>query len=325
MRNKIFLTLAALFLCSIQSQAQTLETLAKSNGSPELRINGIVATFSPFAEGRATTEGILRFNRAYDENNAITSFLINPSTEMFISYVLVIERLPDPTKLKITIAPMPEDAIDGFRGTVMGKMLALRWPNKPNYTPAPLPSYPEPIVINLNDVIKIPLWVNAGTEWGVVGDQISFAADRPRPARDFTLDDVKFNLRDFRLIINGEVRSGERELKGFNLGGLPAFYLPGKGVFVISIKPHEGYNFQKIGIADGKKISFSYDGDKYEWVNRYPVLPDGGIWNLWVLLDRDFRPLPEALEANKLVSKGNCCMYYDWDLKPADKPSSSKK
>jgi hypothetical protein len=324
MRNRMYLLLAALLLFSTRLQAQTLESLAKTNGSPEQHVNGIVATFSPFAEGRATAEGVLRFNGAVDETNAIWSFLVNPSTGMYISYVLLIERLPDPTKLKITIGPMPEDSLDIFSGTVWAKMIELRWPNKPSYTPSPPPSYPEPLVINLNDVVKIPLWVNAGTEWGVVGDKIRFAKDRPKPAREFTIDDVKFNLSNFRLLVNGEVRSGERELRGFGLGELPAFYMPGKGIFVISFRPREGYDFQKIGVADGNKISFTYGGDKYEWVNRSPVLPDGGPWNLWVMLDPNFRPSQETIEAHKLLSKGNCCVYYAWDLKPADKPSSSK-
>ncbi len=323
MRNRMYLLIAALLLCSDRLHAQTLESLAKGNGSPEQRVNGIVATFSSFAEGRAEAEGVLRFNGASDDDNTIGNFLINLSTGMYIGYVLMIERIPDSAKLKITIGPMPKASADGFRRTVMGKMLELKWPNRTNYAPAPPPSYPEPLVINMNDVIKIPLWVNAGTEWGVVGDEIRFAIDRPKPSRDFTLDDVKFNLANFRLIINGEVRSGERELRGFNLGGLPAFYLPGKGVFVISIRPREGHDFQKIGVAEKNKISFTYDGDKYEWVNRYPVLSEDGTWNLWIMLDSKFRPNPEALEANQRLSKGNCCMYYDWNLD--DKPASSKK
>lgn len=106
MRNRMYLILAALLLCSIQLQAQTLEDQAQRQ-SPIQRMKGIVATFSSFAEGRATTEGILRFYGADDDENWISSLLINPSTGTFIGYLLVIERLPDPAKLKITIAPMP--------------------------------------------------------------------------------------------------------------------------------------------------------------------------------------------------------------------------
>jgi len=320
----MYLLLAALLLCSIQLQAQTLEELAKQKGKPEQRMNGIVATFSSFAEGRATAEGILRFNGVSDDKQAIGSFLINLSTGMYIGYLLYIERLPDPAKLKITIKPMPEETGDGLRETAFGKLLELKWPNRPSYNPAPPASSPEPIVINMTDVIKIPLWVKAGTEWGVVGDQIRFAIDRPKPAREFTLDDVALKLTGSRLIINGEVRSGEREINDIE-GALPSFYVPGKGLFIISIRPREGHNFQKIGVAEGNKISFSYGGDKYEWVGRDPVIAFGGKWDIWVLLETDYQPNPDLAEAYKLLSKGNCCVFADTGLDYYKKPPPSKK
>jgi len=336
------LLLAALLLCSIQLQAQTLEKWAQQHGNPEQRVNGIVATFSSFSEGRATTEGILRiYYGADDDENEIGSFLINLSTGMFIGYTLVIERLPDPTKLKITIKPPGEDA--DFRGSLVGKLMEMKWPNKSSYAPAPPASYPEPIVINLTDVIKIPLWVKAGTEWGLIGDQIRFAMDKPKPARDFTLDDVMLKLANYRLLINGEVRSGERELKGIE-GPLPSFYVPGKGAFTLSLMPHdvhklqesvlrklqesglrEGANFQKIGVAEGNKISFSYGGDKYEWMSSEPVIAFGGKWNIWVLNLADYKADADLVEAYKLLSKGNCCTFFTAGLGDEPKPSSSKK
>jgi hypothetical protein len=330
------LLLAALLLCSIQLRAQTLEDQAQRQ-SPIQRVNGIVATFSSFADGRATTEGILRFYGADDDQNLITSLLINSSTGTFIGYMLVIERLPDPSKLKITIKPLPEDAGDEIRKGIFGKLLQARWPNKSDFTVAPPASYPEPIVINLTDVIKIPLWVKAGTEWGVVGDQIRFAIDQPKPARDFTLYDVALKLTNYRLIINGEVRSGEREINVIR-GPLPSFSVPGKGAFVLSIKSREvdrryhkeiglreGATFQKIGVAEGNKISFSYGGDKYEWVSSEPVLPFGGKWNIWVLNLADYKEDADLMEAYKLLSKGNCCTFFIASLGDVPEPSSSKK
>jgi len=335
MRNRIYLLLAALLLCSIQLRAQTLERIAQTQMSPEQRVNGIVATFSSFAEGRATTEGILRFyGTTYDENE-IASFLINPSTGTFIGYTLVIERLPDPKKLKITIKPPPEDTSDSLRKSIFGALVQQRWPNKSDFTVTPPASYPEPIVINLTDVIKIPLWVKAGTELGVVGDQIRFAIDKPKPARDFTLYDVALKLANYRLIINGEVRSGERELKGIE-GPIPSFYLPGKGAFHLSLMPREvhslqkiglreGANFQKIGVAEGNKISFSYGGDKYELVSSEPVLPFDGKWNIWVLNFPEYQEDPDLVEAYKLLSKGNCCTFFTASLADDPKLSSPKK
>jgi len=335
MRNRIYLLLAALLLCSIQLQAQTLENIAQTQMSPEQRVNGIVATFSSFAEGRATTEGILRFYGVDEDETEIGSYLINLSTGMFIGYSMVIERLPDTKKLKITIKPLPEDHGDNLRKGVFGKLLQARWPNKSNFTVAPPASYPEPIVINLTDVIKIPLWVKAGTEWGVVGDQIRFAIDQPKPSHDFTLYDVTLKFANYRLIINGEVRSGEREL-AIVRGPLPSFYVPGKGAFILSLMPRDphklqkiglrdGANFQKIGVAEGNKISFSYGGDKYEWVSSEPVIAFGGKWNIWVLNFPEYQEDADLIEAYKLLSKGNCCTFFIASLGDEPKPSSPKK
>jgi hypothetical protein len=57
----------------------------------------------------------------------IGSFLINLSTGMYIGYVLVVDRLPDPTKLKITIRPLSKESVDSFhKKTVMGRMLEMK-------------------------------------------------------------------------------------------------------------------------------------------------------------------------------------------------------
>jgi hypothetical protein len=328
MRNRMYLMFAALLVCSIQLQAQTLEKLALQMG-PEQRVNGIVVNFSPFAEGRATTDGVLRFYFTDDDNDkVIVSLMLNPSTGMFIGYAVIIERLPDPKKLKITIkSPSGSDLeidSESLNNHIFGALLLQKLPKKPKITVTPPPSYPDPIVINISDVIKIPLWVSAGTEWGVVGDQIRFAIDPPKPARDFTLDDVSLKLTNYRLLINGEVRSGERELKRIETP-LPSFFVPGKGLFIISIRPREGHNFQKIAVAAENKISFTYDGDKYEWVSREPVIDQGGTWHLWVLLETDYKPSPDLAEAYKLLSKGNCCVFASTALDYYKKPPPPKK
>ncbi len=330
MRNRIYLLLAALLLCSIRLQAQTVgdqarEYLTKLN---KRQVNGIEVTFSSFTEGRATAEGIIRMLFPDpDDKNAIGCILINPSTGKIIPYLLAVERLPEPTKLKITIKPARDDSSDKMDAAKASKLLETIWPTKRGYTLTSPPSYSEPIVINITDVIKIPLWVNAGTEWGVIGDQIRFAIAKdppPEPAKDFTLDDVKFKFAGFRLIINGEARSGEG--KDLDLEGpLPSFFVPGKGVFILSIRPREGHNFQKIGVAEGNKISFSYGGDKYEWVSREPVIAQGGRLNIWVLIDTDSQPLPEMVEVYKLLSKGNCCVFHNFKLDNLPKHPPSKK
>src|SRR5262245_37777833 len=110
-------------------------------------------------EGRATAEGIIRMQFPDpEEKNSITCVLINPSTGKFIGYILAIERLPEPAKLKITIKPAeagPDDAMDVAK---VAKYLETIWPTKRGYGfPFP-PSYPEPIVFNITDLFKFRLW-----------------------------------------------------------------------------------------------------------------------------------------------------------------------
>jgi hypothetical protein len=330
MRNRIYLLLAALVLCSIKLQAQTIgelatKELAKLN---KHQVNGIEATFTSFTEGRASAEGIVRIiHPNQDEKDKILCILINPSTGKIIAYNLAIERLPEPTKLKITIKPEDYGSADEPDAVKGLKLMETLWPTKRGYTFTSPPSYPEPIVINLTDVIKIPLWVNAGTEWGVIGDRINFAipkAPPTGPAKDFTIDDLRFKFAGFRLIINGEVRSGESKELDLQ-GSLPSFFLPGKGLFVLSIKPREGHDFQKIGVAEGDKISFRYDGDNYEWVSREPIISEEGRWHIWVLLEPDAKPNPDLVEIYKLLSKGNCCVFAKADLDYYKKPPPPKK
>src|SRR5262249_13436066 len=179
-----------------------------------------------------------------------------------------------------------------MRDSIWIKKFKMKWPNKSSYDPAPIPRYPEPQVIDVTDIIKLPLWINPETG-SMIGDQLRFELEGPRPARDFTIDNVMLKLSGFRLIINGKVRSGDREMGGF-AGPLPFFYVTGKGRFILSITPHEGYDFQKIGVIDDNKIGFSYGGDEYEWICRSPVLGHGGKWHLWVMHDDSFQPSRQA-------------------------------
>ena len=58
--------------------------------------------------------------------------------------------------------------------------------------------------------MEMTLWVNRGNGMGRKSATVlRFELDQPIPARDFTLDDVALKLTDYRLLINGEARSGD--------------------------------------------------------------------------------------------------------------------
>jgi len=271
-----------------------------------IRVNGVVINFSLFAKGHSTNEGVTRIYNI--EGNTIERTLINESTGVYVSYALQIERLENSTKLRISVKPLPEEGIQRMRDSIWFKRFAGKWPNKRNYDPTPLPRYPEPKIIDISDVVELTLWVNP-ENGAQIGDRLRFELDQPTPLRDFTLDEVALKLTSYRLLINGEARSGDKPLPGVFVAPLPWFSVPGRGRFVFSIQPHEGYDFQKIGVIDGNKISFTHGGDKYDWVSSLPIINERGRWNLWVLHDPNFEPSKQAMENANLIRNGNCCLY----------------
>ena len=59
--------------------------------------------------------------------------------------------------------------------------------------------------------------------------------------------------------------------------------VPGRGRFLLSLSPYTGYPFQKAGVVSGFGLSFSWNGDRYEWLSRSAITESSGNWNLYVL------------------------------------------
>jgi hypothetical protein len=293
MKDKIFLLLVMLALSAAHSYAQAPEL------SSESEVNGVAVSFWTMSKVSTSTSS--------KNGKHVERVLINNSTGIYVGYSFTVEQLDGSTKLKVTISPLPETAIDRLREKPWMKDFQKRWPNRTSFEPSPLPRFPEPQVIDVTEVIKLPLWVNPETG-AQMGDEIRFALPMLKPVRDFSLDDVKLKLSNHRLIINGEVRSGNHAQRDIS-GPLPFFFVPGKGRFILSLVPHEGYNFQKIGVIEDYKISFSYGGDNYEWVSQLPVLNRYDKCYLWVMHDESFQANRETLATLNLNNEGNCCLY----------------
>jgi hypothetical protein len=303
MRNRastLLLAALVLCLCSALTYAQLPE---EEQG---FRVNGVVVNFSLFAKGHATNEGVTRIYNIV--GNTIERTLINDSTGVYVSYALQIERMENSTKLRISVKPFSDEGIQRMSDSIWFRRFAEKWPNKRNNDPTPLPRYPEPKIIDISDVVELTLWVNPENR-AQIGDRLRFELDQPTPLRDFTLDEVALRLTAYRLLINGEVRSGDKQLPGGFVAPLPWFSIPGRGRYVFSIQPHEGFDFQKIGVIDDNRISFTHGGDKYEWVSSLPIINERGKWNLWVLHDPNFEPSKKAMENANLIRNGNCCLY----------------
>jgi len=290
----------ALCFCSALANAQLPE---EEQG---LRVNGVIIKFSLFARGRATNDGVERIY--FVSGNTIERGLINESTGVYVGYALQVERLENSTKLRVWVKPLSEKTTRRLNERLWSKRLAEKWPDRRGHDPTPLPRYPEPLIIDASDKVDLTLWINPETG-AQIGDRLRFELDKPTPPRDFTLDEVGLRLTDYRLLINGEARSGAKPNTGGFVAPLPWFSVQGRGRFVFSIQPHGGYDFQKIGVIDGNRISFTHGDDKYEWVSGLPIINERGKWNLWVLHDPNFEPSQQAVEKANLNRDGNCCLY----------------
>ena len=59
--------------------------------------------------------------------------------------------------------------------------------------------------------------------------------------------------------------------------------VPGRARFLLSLLPRAGYPFQKAGVVTGFDLSFSWNGDRYQWHSRSAITESSGNWNLYVL------------------------------------------
>jgi len=65
-------------------------------------------------------------------------------------------------------------------------------------------------------------------------------------------------------------------------------FVPGKGRFLLSIRPRGEYGFVKMGSIQGRQLSFRVDGETFEWRSQEPILGGKGNWNLYVLSQPSF-------------------------------------
>jgi hypothetical protein len=225
------------------------------------------------------------------DNHVVHRVLVDAEGGFVFGYDLVVEPLAATKQFKVSVRPMSAE----FEAE-----LRLRRPStKTGRTEQHVFTLPRPAdaqLVDDGDAFALDLLVNRQAGVKIV-DVVKVSFDRARlwrasppgvPLRDFTLGNVELAVRDYKLIINGELAGGGKPARGC-AGALVWFYVPERGRFIFSLIPHEGYDFQKIGRIENNKISFTLGGDDYEWTSSAPILgTNGGNWNLWVLHDAGY-------------------------------------
>jgi hypothetical protein len=140
----------------------------------------------------------------------------------------------------------------------------------------------------------------------LVTDRVTFSVPRfarrplPVPApRDLRAEFVDLQMAEPKLRVNGRPAwPGTDEEGGSVQGDVVWVEIPDHGRVFLSLAPRAGYPFKKIGVVAGDRISFTIDGDRYEWISKGPIATAGPVppfsnvqsWYVWVLHDADYRP-----------------------------------
>ena len=290
MRSKLFNCGCGLLflLCAV------LSVKAQEGKKQQLIIpmkGGYFVAFTTAADpsnSRALSSG---FAEAYFQTQTIRRVFVDSGSEFFFGYDLVIEPVADAKRFRVTVRPLgPEDEKE-LRARSSFKTRRIH----PDYNAAGLSRVSGPQIIEDGDAFALDVLINPQTGGKIVDVvQVSFDQSKLReapvtesPPRDYTLADVELNISNYKLLVNGEMVAGAKRTGGC-AGPLVWFHLPGKGRFILSLTPHDGYDFRKVATIEHNKISFNWDGTRYEWFSSSPVVGSGGNWNLWVMLDAGY-------------------------------------
>jgi len=226
------------------------------------------------------------------ESHVVHRVLSDAAGNFVFGYDLIVEPVAATKQFKVSLRPLSarfEEQLRSRRPSTTTSRAAQ------NISTLPRPADAQ--LIDDGDAFALDLLINPQTGVKIV-DVVKVSFDRARllgaprsvPLRDFTLGNVELAVRDYELTINGElVGGGRRKAARGCAGALVWFYVPGRGRFIFSLIPHEGYDFQKVGRIEHNKISFTRGGDAYEWTSSAPVVgASGGNWNLWVLHDANY-------------------------------------
>jgi hypothetical protein len=244
-----------------------------------------------------TTSTALRSQALVDENQVIHRLLFDANGTVLFGYDLLVE--PDVATKQFQIAVKPLDP--AFEESINAYNPDIRIEGKTRVST--LPKVGERQVLDDGDAFSLDLLINETTGIKIIDivkvsfDQSNLWEVNPRSLpRDFTLESVALDIKDYRLLLNGEVVGVGRSTSSYS-GPLVWFYVQGRGRFVFSLTPRSGYDFRKLATVDDHKIQFSFGSDEYELISSAPILPGGGTWYLWMLHDKHFTPLIAPTEA----------------------------
>jgi hypothetical protein len=236
----------------------------------------------------------LSFSSLEVESNVIHRVLVDEGGSFFFGYDLVIEPLAASKQFRVTVRPLSPDFEQRLRARKSFQTRNIH----PNFNASNFPSAPQ--VIRDGDAFALDVLVNPRTNVRISDVlKVSFEESSLRDVartegsepRDFTLADVALKMSNYKLYVDGELIAGAKPT-GACAGPVIWFYAPGRGRFIFSLIPQAGYDFKRTATVEHNKITFTHEGERFEWVSSSAVVGIGGNWNLYVLHDPSYVPDP---------------------------------
>jgi hypothetical protein len=217
------------------------------------------------------------------ENNILYRLFRDGQNRLAFGYEVEVERVPGSAEFRVMLKPLSESYLQ-FNPE---ERLA------PGSDAQHLPTFSSERELPLyapGDRASLDVLANPATG-ETITDTIEVSFDTPdqASARDFSEHPYRFALRNLRVFRNGKLISPERN-PGSVSGNHMLIYLPGYGAYVLTNEPQTGYAIQKLGYVEGSKLSFTLDGDAYEFLADAPILPRTPAGEVWVVHDPAYRP-----------------------------------
>ena len=271
------------------SPAKRQLVLPLSNGGfVAFRSETSVPANAPAKETSTALSAKLFAEAVAGDNRIIHRVLTDADRRVVFAYDLAVNS--DPVTKKFSLIVLPAD--EAFRRSFLRDGAPLR----AHESFATFPNSTTAQTLDDGDAVSLELLVNRESGVKIVDvvkvtfDRSSLREGYPEPAaKDFTLDAVSLAVKNYELMIDGNLVAKSKSKLGCE-GSLLWIYIPDRGRFIISLVPREGYAFQKIGLLDDNRIEFVANGEYYEWTAGESILPNGGAWHLWVLHDPDYTP-----------------------------------
>jgi hypothetical protein len=216
--------------------------------------------------------------------NIVHRVMLDRGQKVYFGYDARVDALPD-NAFRVTFGPLTRTAeLERVLGADAGAQ-----------------------TIRGGDVLELPLLTNSGwgqrlTDYVTVREPTTRTLDVGRrdfvfPAgtpRDFTVDDAEMRLsQPLVTTIRREKAGGSfrrAQLANEAAGPVIWLYVPYRGRYLLSLRPHASLGFQKAGEVRGTSLRFAADGTTYNIASASRIASGQTPFNLYVLFQAGWKP-----------------------------------